>query len=77
MINVAEEFVVKGKVLKEKFNLDSNLRFYSQDIIDEKVYISTESLIDETWYRISILENEIQVSEIVVISSLSDFDFHI
>ncbi|MDL4838969.1 hypothetical protein [Aquibacillus rhizosphaerae] len=76
MVNV-EQFAVKGKILKEKHNSNPNLRFWTQDIMDEKVYIAKDSLNDETWYRVSIIKSEVEVSEITLISNLSDFDFHI
>lgn len=72
-----QEFAAKGKVLKEKADSNHNYRFWTQDYFDEKVYISTQSLEDDKWYRVKITDNEVEVLEIIMINTISKFDFYI
>lgn len=72
-----EEFAVKGKILKEKAALEPNFRCWTRDLIDDKAYITTDSLEDEKWYRIRVTDKEVEIAEIVVIRELSDFNFNI
>lgn len=71
------QFAAKGKILKEKADSNPNYRIWTEDYFDEKVYISTQSLEDDKWYRVKIINNEVKVTEIIMINTLSEFDFYI